>query len=305
MSKNIHEASFRPFLRHIFWPMLVSMIILVVVANIIIYTVSTQQMMISKQRSLENIAATVASKIPFAIHQSLINPEQQNGADYRLIEKYFQDVMDGNPEIDDIYTLRPTGKLHEYSFVVSGMVTHDKNGNGIIEDNEQKPSLGEKYDTINQPDLEAGLTNTTHDRVPTYDKWGAWLSGYSPLRDEHGQGTAVVGVDYSVAVFSDYRMDIIKALLYLDLSFIIIGTLLIYLMSLYFTRPFRHIAHGLNRVARGDLDYRLPLAKGDEGMFNEQFNGMLTMIENTLANKNKENSGDFSKIFDAEDDKKE
>jgi methyl-accepting chemotaxis protein len=285
MHKNINESSFRPFKRHFFWPMAGVVIVLVVVADVAIFISSVNSLMKTKQQDLQTIATAVAAKIPFDIHESLTLPEQQKSDQYKMIETYFQSVMDGNPEIDDIYTLRPTTAPHIYSFVVSGMVTTDANGDGKIDESEQKPALGDTYDANQSPAMEAGLVNASHDAEITYDKWGAWLSGYAPLRDSHGKGVAVVGVDYSARVINSYKSTMLNVLLLLDVIFIPFGILIVYLLSIYFSKPFRSLAHSMSAVAHGDFTQRLPQKKGEEGVFNDLFNNMQTMFEHSLEHK--------------------
>jgi len=291
MNERVHEDSFRPFLRYIFWPIALVVMVVVIGIDIAVYFAVSGSIKKSVQDELQNIATNVAANIPVEMHELLIDPEQQNSdSGYKYIEQYFQSVMDGNPKINDIYTLRPTNQAHRFSFVVSAMVTSDIDGNGRIDENETKPALGEMYDATQSPQMEQGLFGPVADEEITNDKWGSWISGYAPLRDDHGRGVAVVGVDYSAQAMINEYWQILRALLIITVALIPILLIIVYIISLYFIRPFRNLARGMDHVSHGDFSYRLPHGKGEAAVFNERFNSMLTMFEHSLEHKKKEES---------------
>lgn len=300
MSARVHESSFRPYFKHIFWPLVMLAVVFIVVADVTVYFVSTDHLFHDIQTELQQIATNVADEIPVDIHERLVNPDQQKSDDYQQIESYFQAVMDGNPQIDDIYTLRPTSTPHQMLFVVSGMATGDANTDGKIDESEQKPALGESYDTSDLPDLEYGLINASYDQGITYDKWGSWISGYAPLHNDHGQGVAVVGVDYSAQAFAQQRWHIFRVVFIVSLIILPVSIIIVYLLSLFFTRPFRDLAKGMSRVRHGDFTFRMPHAKGDEETFNHLFNGMLTVFEHSLEHKQQKEHEDKGITIDDE-----
>ena len=194
--------------------------------------------------------------------------------------------MDGNPKIDDIYTLRPTQTAHEMTFVVSGRDTQDRNGDGIIDQAEIKASLGEKYDTRSFPALEAGLQHPSVDPGITYDKWGAWLSGYAPVKDTSGKTVAVLGVDLSSTFVNADRKDLLKAIGIVDLFALPVFLLVAWWFANRVSRPFRILGKGMYDISHGDSHVQLKLSgKGSDHVFVELFNGMVNMIGSAKHSK--------------------
>lgn len=269
----------KPYQRHVFIRIFVTFIVIVVVANIGTYYFGTDHLLQTTRNNLMQIASKVANDIPVDLHESLISPEQQKSDDYKLLELYFRSVMDGNPKIDDVYTLRPTTNPQEMTFVVSGMETKDKNGNNLIEEFEQKPNLGEVYKTSCCPEMLKALSGPTADQSVTYDKWGAWISGYAPLRNNKGKTVAIVGIDMSSTFISDQRTEVLQSILYVDIILLPILILIAYLLSRRLGKPFRILVQGMKQVSHGDLSHKLNLkAKGEDLAFVQLFNSMLDMF---------------------------
>jgi len=100
---------------------------------------------------------------------------------------------------EKIYTLVPFEGA-KWHIILDTTVTHDRDGNGRIEKDEMHASTGEEYDVSGLPELlrcfqEARPTAETE---LTINKWGVWLSGYAPLKDENGKVVAIVGVKMNV-----------------------------------------------------------------------------------------------------------
>lgn len=288
-----HESDFHPYRWHVFRTISLTLLLVTLFGNAVFYAVRTRQVFGETRDTLQRIAARVAQAIPVSLHESLQKPEHFESADYQKIEQYFQSVMHGNPAIADIYTLRPTAEPHAFTFVVSGQETEDKNGNNFIEENEEKAVLGEPYDTADFPELEEGLEKVSADKGITYDKWGAWVSGYAPLRDASGKAVAVVGVDYAAASITGQRRDLLRSIAIADAIVLPVVLLVAFALASRLSRPFRILAQGMERVAHGDLDHRLPLRhKGEEAFFVDFFHNMMAHFNAAQERKNKEGEED-------------
>jgi methyl-accepting chemotaxis protein len=245
---------------------------------LIIYIIQTRSIITEHRNELRDIATTVAGSISVVDHESLQKQDQITSSTYRAIEDQLRTIMAGNPTIDDVYTLRPTAQSNIFTFVVSAQETSDENENGLIDENEQKPALGERYDASSQPDLVAALRGPTADRKVTYDKWGAWLSGYAPIRDDHGKAVAIVGVDYPATEIVRHRKLVTNSLVtafFILLPIALLGALLI---GRRLSQPFHVLAEGMDRVAHGDRKYRLPMhGHHEEAIFAQLFNNMLNI----------------------------
>ncbi len=167
-----HLHPFNPYQRFVFWPLWVLSVILTAVISGILYYFLAQNLLQQTRAELEGIAVKTAGFIPTSIHENLQEPADQKSADYKLLELYLQSIMSGNPQIDDIYTLRPTDDPGTMTFVISGAETADHDTDGVIDEEEQKAMLGEQYDIFQAPKIKEGLAGPASDEAVTYDKWG-------------------------------------------------------------------------------------------------------------------------------------
>lgn len=286
--------TYHPYRNRVFWVVfLVSMGVSLIGAITTYYFLSLRALHFAQQ-DLETIATKTARLVPMDIHEQLRNPEDLNSANYKTVENILKSVMAGNPKIDDIYTLRPTVTPHVYSFVVSGKDSVDANHNGTIDDDETKAMLGENYDATDQPYLEQGLHEPTYDRKITYDKWGAWISGYAPLRTPEGEVVGVLGVDYSASVITDQRSAVAQQMGIVALGLVPMSALAGFVLSRRTQRPFQRLARAMDRIVHGEPDYRIPHeGNHDDIAFAHFFNSTIDVIRDSLrsdANKQKKKS---------------
>ena len=99
-----------------------------------------------------------------------------------------------NPLLADIYTFRrdDQGKVR---LIVDSETDYDHNGK-FEGEREERTKIGEVYGTATAKFFEAleGHTEFESDIIP--DRWGIWVSSFSPIYDHLGQVEAAVGIDY-------------------------------------------------------------------------------------------------------------
>lgn len=262
-----------------FWWIFLSFILLAFVMSGMVYYGRRNAIMSEVRDELKTIAANVAAQLPIDLHNKLVASSQENSEEYSKIVDDLRQAIAANPNIDDIYTLRPTGEIHQYKFVVDAMESVDSDNSGIIDEDEEKAHLGEVYSAEDFPDLERGLIEPSADREITYDKWGAWISGYAPLYDEHGIPVAILGVDYSASVLMSRRLAIFRSIWMADLIMLPIFFLIALWISYRLVRPFRMLAVGMYLVTHDNPRYRLPLeGHGEEVGLVHLFNNMLNAL---------------------------
>jgi len=241
----------RSLRRSYFWKLLLLTNGISVAVLISLYFFFSAETLRATQDQLKQIAVHVANVVPVEVHEKLVDSDQISSEEYTSIEKQFQDIMTGNADIDDIYTLRPTSREGYFTFVVSGMETNDANGDGYLDDAEVKPALGEEYDARNLPSLINGMTQAGYDFEITTDKWGNWLSGYAPLRDANGKAVAVVGVDYSANVLVRERESLLLYLLFIQIGLFFIYVLFIWFITGKIIRPFVIFSNAIQAEVEG------------------------------------------------------
>lgn len=273
--------------------MAISLIILGTLGSWVVYFFLSHQQFAQTQDTAKRIAIKVASKIPASAHERITKPEDVNGEDYDLIETYFRWVMDGNPVIDDIYTVRKTVDPNVVTFVVSGQLTRDADGNNQIDEHEIKPAIGEKYDLTGAPQMREAFDKATVDEEITYDKWGSWVSGYAPVLDSTGQTIAAVGVDVSAQYITDQRHELLRSIGLANFLVLPILLAVSFVVSIRVSRTYQRLAYGMDRIVHGDFNFRLPLKGGrTEQKFTGLFNNMVTMMETKLKHKKRDDGYD-------------
>ncbi|MFA6524684.1 MAG: hypothetical protein WCT33_00260 [Patescibacteria group bacterium] len=281
--------------REIFRYAITAFISIMLITNIFVYYFGVTAMMNNTSESLKIIAENLADNVSYQTHENIISNEQQGSDDYKTIENYFKNVMDGNPLIFDIYTLRPTTNVDIMTFVVAARETQDANGDNYIDESEMRPDVGERYDVSAQADLKEGLIKPSTDNKIATDKWGQWISGYAPILNDKGETVAVLGVDESAGNVVAERKTMLISLLYMDLILLPIFLVIALLMARKLNRPYQILAQGMQRVTHGELDYRLPLAGNKtEIMFEKLFNNMLGMYDNVIKQFKKNKDDDFN-----------
>jgi methyl-accepting chemotaxis protein len=101
--------------------------------------------------------------------------------------------------------------------------------------------------------MEQGLTTTTNEPAYT-DRYGSWISTYSPLLDEAGESVGAIGVDYPLTYVAAVKASVQKQLYpVLGISYAVLLALVL-VLSTSLTRPLKHLTAATERVAAGDYD---------------------------------------------------
>lgn len=133
-----------------------------------------------------------------------------------------------------------------------------------------------------------GFLSPSADRKIVKDKWGIFLSGYAPIKNDKGESVAILGVDMSARDVYDLQKEVKKRALLVLLLGIILSVLLGTFISLRVTKPVKKLVEGTRRISKGDLDYRVKTGGSDEmSELADSFNKMtekLSAARNELFN---------------------
>lgn len=159
---------------------------------------------------LTSIAQAIALSIDPNEHQQVYIEGREDSPLYQKLTKQLQrfahsllpEVREKGPLLaqESIYTLVPSSD-DTWHYVLDSGVSYDLNSDGEIDEEEDKAHLGEPCDVSEFPEMRRCFLEgkPTADKEFTKDKWGVWLSGYAPVKDQNGQIVAVVGVDFNVS----------------------------------------------------------------------------------------------------------
>jgi PAS domain S-box-containing protein len=236
---------------------------------------------------LISIASTSASLIDVSKHESIQTEEDANTRNYQDIKEILKKIKEANVDVDDIYTLRKTGKENIWQFVMTASNDEDKNSNGQIDENEIMPKVGDEYDVSTFPEMQKGFDSAIADKGTSCDKWGCWLSGYAPLRDKNGITVAEVGVDMKADDLVAYEK---KATRFFAIAYLLLLTIIpviIYWMLSHFIRPLSIIDQGIRKFGR-NFSSRINIKTGDEfESIAQTFNHMAKELQNLYQNLDK------------------
>lgn len=140
------------------------------------------------------MAPTYAQSIAFMGHARIGLETPPDDAAYLAMIEAQKRWLQANPMAHDIYTMRklPDGRN---VFIVDSETDYDRNGQYEGE-REARTKIGEVYEE-EEPGLERAFAGETNfNELPTTDRWGTWVSTWTPVFDADGKIEAVLGVDF-------------------------------------------------------------------------------------------------------------
>lgn len=237
---------------------------------------------VSRQK-LISIAQTSAVMIDGDRHKEITEEQNEDSA---YVHEILKKAIAANPGVDDVYTLKKTGRRNIWEFVSSGYETFDKNNDGKIEDYERAVEYGEEYDVTELPEMKKAFSGPSADYEISCDSWGCWLSGYAPIFDSSGKAVAVLGVDIPAENIINYEKRsleiIISVLAFLALLF----ALVMFLSFRIISRPAFQIISGIGEFSR-DMDSRIKVDSGDEfELIADSFNMLASELQRRFFKEN-------------------
>jgi two-component system, NtrC family, sensor kinase len=140
-----------------------------------------------------------------------------------------------------------------------------------------KEVLGTRVDrTVAKTVLEQGriyLGATTIAGVPSF-------AAYMPLRDFRGMIIGILGIATPESHYLEMKQQTVSLFAGLIAIGMIFGFIMTYLFSGLLIRPVADLAKGMQRVAEGDLDYKVRVTASDDlGKLSKAFNRMVSNIK--------------------------
>ena len=162
----------------------------------VIYVTASHVLRATINEELLATGRIAASELDEAAHARLTSPEQLNSAEYLAVVAPFRDLLRALPHIRYIYTARLDGD--DVRFVVDAALPVDSDGDGVID----QAVLGEIYEEPD-PALHACFERgeATLSAAPYEDKWGTFMSSFTPVRGADGNVECVIGVDSDASVY--------------------------------------------------------------------------------------------------------
>ena len=152
------------------------------------------------QEMVGGMAPTYARMLQTMGHAKVTVDTPPDDPTYVLMIETLKTWVTVNSAAHDIYTMRkrPDGRN---VFIVDSETDYDRNG--VFDgETEGRTEIGEVYGE-KVPGLERAFAGKANfNTEPVTDRWGTWVTAWTPLYDDQGAVEAVLGVDYSAAAWS-------------------------------------------------------------------------------------------------------
>jgi signal transduction histidine kinase/CheY-like chemotaxis protein len=150
----------------------------------------------SMHHRLALTAELTALTVDPLLHSRIQRAEQDGNADYEASVRPLRATLAASEDLYYVYTFRADGP--EIRFVLDATPPGDRDDDGV----EDHSGVGELYDAPDPAMLNAVATGSTQVTAEPYtDRWGTFVSAYSPIRTNQGAIEGFVGVDVEVSAY--------------------------------------------------------------------------------------------------------
>ena len=194
-------------------------------------------------------ASVAALTVDADLHRTIVELADEQGSAYRDVKAGLRTVLARTPDLAFIYTVRrlPDGRI---VFVVDSDDRPDQVGH-----------VGEVYVDAS-PLLHAAFEPPyrTHVETAFYaDKWGTFLSAYTPIVGRDGRLEAVLGVDMHAEEIGAYEWRYVTLTAGTAALVSLVMALGAMLLAARISRPLRNLATDMSRIRALDLEASEPI----------------------------------------------
>jgi len=193
---------------------------------------------------LKNVVGISMLQINGDLHSAIRTMEDEGKPEYKAIKNTLQKIRDRGTDIRFVYTMRKNteGKI---VFIVDAE-----------ENPEEMSHVGDVYEN------DTPIMNATFEKPYTVnietnfntDKWGVWLSCYTPFFTKDGKVEGILGMDMSAAKVLSYEKKFLMTIIFVSL----IVSFLVAVVGLYFSRriskPLTQLEQDMERIQHFDLE---------------------------------------------------
>lgn len=203
--------------------------------------------------NLKNSAGIMATQVN-ATEVLLLQPGDEGTPEYMALARQLDYMRSGNDYIVNAYIMGvdADGKIE---FIVDDF---------WLEDPMQSAMIGEIYETPDRDEIFMALSVPTASRDVYTDRWGTYVSGYAPIRDENGNTVAVLGLDVMATRMSESmaRFDGILAAAFL--AVLLIGAGAVFLLTRSVARDLAQLTDAVENISAGERMVDIDTSRNDE-----------------------------------------
>ncbi|MCK5615591.1 hypothetical protein KAR91_77720, partial [Candidatus Pacearchaeota archaeon] len=206
-----------------------------------LFMTTKHQMRHDVRRRLRDVVSVAALQIDADGHSELTDISHEKSRAYLQIKEVLKQIRDSGEDFRFVYTWRFNDK-GQLVFVVDAE-----------SDPEEISHLGDVYEDADETllSLLSNISGPEVDKGFTFDRWGAFLSGYAPFYRSDGQLEGIVGIDIEASsILADERH-----FLWIVLSVFCLVTPFAYLLGRLLGRriskPIIALKEGTDRIKAG------------------------------------------------------
>lgn len=182
---------------------------------------------------LQTTASVAAQQFDPRVIARVVGDDDRGSAAHRTLVSQLQALRAMAPGVRYAYLVRATDDPSIVTFIADAdefrsVQELDLNGNGVVDDDEGPAAPGEEYDIAGMAAFQEAFMQPSVDPYVTYDRWGALISGYAPVRDASGRTVAVLGIDMNADEFLGIAQSIFSPVAFL---LVVIGGVLLGFVS--------------------------------------------------------------------------
>ncbi|HRX33490.1 MAG: hypothetical protein WC072_00530 [Methanoregulaceae archaeon] len=203
--------------------------------------------------NLKNSAGIMGTQVN-ATEILLLQPGDEGTPEYMALAGQLDDMRSSNDYIVNAYIMRvdADGKIE---FIVDDF---------WLEDPMQSAMIGEIYETPDRDEIFMALSVPTASRDMYTDRWGTYVSGYAPIRDENGNTVAVLGVDIMATRMSESMARFDGLLAAAFLAVLLIGTGAVFLLTRSVARDLTELSDAVESISAGERMVGIDTSRTDE-----------------------------------------
>ena len=225
------------------------------------------------RQRLMQVSSLGTNLIPANIVETLVpSRASMRTKGYQDLVAVLNKIREVSPNISDAYILVDTTTPGVMKFLANG-------------DPEEIVDCGEKFNIVPYPELAKAVNGPTADQHISQDRWGSWLSGYAPIKNNENTVTGILGIDVAADTIYEMQGLIKTTAIYVFIIGVIISLGAGALTSSWLTKPINILIKGMQRVRSGDLDHKIEVDSSDElGELGKNFNYMSSELKKYIEN---------------------
>ena len=236
------------------WTGLVLVWLTILILFTFLYTSARRSVLNEIRHQAMGVAVAAAAAVSPEDVAQVHGPADEDKDAYKRIQGYFGHVIEQNPDVRYLYTMRRSPRdgatSSDFEFVVDA-APRDANRNGVIDKDEICEPPGKPYNARDLPELVSAWHRPSADPGPFPDPpYPDLLSGYAPVRNNMGHTIAIVGADITASTVRT-KLFALRGVMFL--VWLVMSLLIMMVVQLYYQQ---NEALELNKALSEELSLR-------------------------------------------------